>query len=88
MVLHHRLVGIAQPVTDHLDVHGRDFHGAAWAYGGGLGLGVQDHGAIGYFVDQATADQQGLQGLLRRQVAGNGRRLLAGDQVRAEEQLQ
>ncbi|MCY1410693.1 hypothetical protein D9M71_260640 [compost metagenome] len=28
VVLHHGRVGIAQPVTDHLDVHRGDFHGA------------------------------------------------------------
>ncbi|MNO72524.1 hypothetical protein D3C76_634750 [compost metagenome] len=87
VVLHHALLGIAQPVTHHLDVGGRQLQAAGGE--GAIGLGRLDHhGALGHLVGQAAALQQLLQRLLGRQLAGHRRGLLAGHQLGAEEQLQ
>ncbi|MCY1415208.1 hypothetical protein D9M71_306810 [compost metagenome] len=87
VVLHHALLGIAQPVADHLDVGGRQFQAAGGE--GAIGLGRLDHhGALGHLIGQAAALQQLLQRLLGLQLAGHRRGLLAGHQFRAEEQLQ
>ncbi len=87
VVLHHGLVGITQPVTDHLHIGRRQLQAAGGERAGSLGR-FHHYRVFGLLVGQAATLQQLLQGLLGRQVAGHRRGLLAGYQFGAEEQLQ
>ncbi|MNJ61704.1 hypothetical protein D3C77_575090 [compost metagenome] len=87
VVLNHGFLSVSQPVTDDLDV-GRCQFEAAGRQGPGALHRLEHHGALGDLVGQAATLQQRLQGLFRRQGAGHCRGLLAGHQLRTEEQLQ
>ena len=87
VVLHHGIVGIAQPVTDHLDIHRPQLQRAGCG-GTDRRCGTQGHGIATQLIAQATALQQAAQGLLGRQIAIDGRGLFACYQLRAEKNLQ
>ncbi|MNH03056.1 hypothetical protein D3C79_623080 [compost metagenome] len=87
VVLYHALLGITQPVTDHLDVGGGQLQAAA-AQVKGSRQRLHHNGVPGHLVGEPAALQQLLQRLHRRQVARYRRGLFAGDQLGAEKQLQ
>ncbi|MNM63705.1 hypothetical protein D3C81_750800 [compost metagenome] len=85
VVLHHGGVGIAEPVADHLDVGRAQFQRAVRR------RSRRRHQGHRTFIDlvlQAAALQQLTQRFFRRNIAVHRRGLLAGNQFRAEKNLQ
>ncbi|MNX86883.1 hypothetical protein D3C86_1187850 [compost metagenome] len=84
VVLHHGGIGVAEPVTDDLDVSHAQFQ---WTAGRRCWCRHQRHRTFIDLVLQAAALQQLAQCVFRRKVAIHRRGLLAGNQFRAEEHL-
>ena len=85
VVLHHGCIGIAEPIADHLDIRHAELQRP---FLGGSRCGGQGHRACIDLIIQAAALQQLAQGLLGGKVTVHGRCLFAGDQLRAEKNLQ